>query len=81
MAEYKCSVEIDSETWAKADKEDKLVELVESAAYKAMWKAREDGHIGLIKDVYLNIVPNFAEDRTHEVVEVVIIHHDSSDVL
>lgn len=76
MGEYRSNIEIDCDTWAEADKNNKLVELVESAAYKVMWKAREDGEIGLIKDVKLNIVPNFAEDKTCEVVEVVILYHD-----
>lgn len=74
MGEYRCNVEIDCETWAKADSENKLVELVESAAYKAIYKAREDGELGIFKDVQLNIVPNFSEDKTCEVIEVVVLY-------
>ncbi len=74
MGEYRCNVEIGLEAWNKASKENKLAELVESAAYQAISEALRAGKVGVFRDVRLNIVPNFSEDKTHEVVEVVVLY-------
>ncbi len=74
MREYKGQVEVDLDTWKKHADKDNLVFLVESAAYQVMLEARGKGIVGNIRDVKMNIIPDFSEDKTHETVEVVIYY-------
>ena len=72
--QYSTEIDIPMDVWNKHKKTDTLVELVEDAGYLAISEAMSNGFTGKIKDVAMEIVPNFDEDRSKEVVKVVIFY-------
>ena len=69
---YEGFVDIPIKRWKTAAEEDKLVDLVEQAGYQVIGEAMSKGFTKKIKDIYLEVMPNFDDDRSHETIKVVL---------
>lgn len=69
---YEGFVDIPIKTWQDSDEQGKLVDLVERAGYEVMGEAISKGFKGKIKNIQIEVLPNFDDDRTHETVKVVL---------
>lgn len=69
---YEEEVEIPIDVWERHKEKDDLVNLVERAGYIVIGEAFNSGMTGKLINISMNIVPNFDEDKTHQVVRVVL---------
>lgn len=69
---YEGFVDIPIKRWKIADEEDELVALVEQAGYQVIGEAISKGFTKKIKDIHLEVIPNFDDDRSHETIKVVL---------
>ncbi len=78
---YEYTEDVNITEWRKHSDNDTLPQLVEDCGWAAIGAAKRDGYNNPIKDVYMEVVPNFDEDRTHETVKVVIEYADDKSDL
>lgn len=65
-------VVVDIETWNNYIKEDRLEALVENTAWKVIDIARNSGFTAPMKNVFIDILPNAEDEKTHETIRVTI---------
>ena len=61
-------------TWQEHYKNNTLVKFVEEIGWEAIGQSRKEGYTKLIKDVNIDVIPNFQEDKTYETVRVTLLY-------
>lgn len=74
MNEYKFIAEIEIDIWKAADNEGALANLVEEVIWDAVAAAKGSGKVEVVKDVDVEIIPDFDDDRSVQKVQVILFH-------
>lgn len=69
---YEGFVDIPIKEWRKHSEKGDLVSLVERAGYQVIGEAMSKGFTNPVKDIKLEIMPNFDDERRFETVKVVL---------
>ncbi len=61
-------------TWQEHDKNNTLAKFVEDIGWEAIGESRKEGYTKKVKDVSIDVVPNFQEEKTYEMVRVTLLY-------
>jgi len=67
---FEYTVDIPIERWEKAKEADTIADIAQEAGYEAIGYAQEQGLLKPIKNVYIEIVPDFSEESTVQQIKV-----------